>query len=180
MDVTEENLKNPNRWSFDEAAVSWPQHAIMLTYWRRRRRRLQDHIYCLVKNDSYQRFLRSDIFRDLLSQSKKKVGPLRVISKRALGRIWARDNENYFHIAQPIPSSPHFFRRSSIQLILSSSPYPFPPGLFVPASRLQKWCRIFSKMIISWYLSAARKTFHIDVCTMLPFLIVGSHCGTVK
>lgn len=38
MDCTEENLKkNPNRWSFDEAA---------------------DHIYCLMKNDSYQRFLR--------------------------------------------------------------------------------------------------------------------------
>uniref|UniRef100_A0A914W1A0 Regulator of G-protein signaling 7 n=1 Tax=Plectus sambesii TaxID=2011161 RepID=A0A914W1A0_9BILA len=55
MDITEENLKNPNRWSFDEAA---------------------DHIYCLVKNDSYQRFLRSDIFRDLLSQSKKK-GPVK-------------------------------------------------------------------------------------------------------
>lgn len=52
MDITEENLKNPNRWSFDEAA---------------------DHIYCLMKNDSYQRFLRSDIYRDLLTQSKKKV-----------------------------------------------------------------------------------------------------------
>uniref|UniRef100_A0A913HDF3 Regulator of G-protein signaling 7 n=1 Tax=Strongyloides stercoralis TaxID=6248 RepID=A0A913HDF3_STRER len=52
MDITEENLKNPNRWSFDEAA---------------------DHIYCLMKNDSYQRFLRSDIYRDLLTQSKKKA-----------------------------------------------------------------------------------------------------------
>ncbi|GMT11944.1 hypothetical protein PFISCL1PPCAC_3241, partial [Pristionchus fissidentatus] len=52
MEITEENLKNPNRWSFDEAA---------------------DHIYCLMKNDSYQRFLRSDIYKDLLVQSKKKV-----------------------------------------------------------------------------------------------------------
>ncbi|PAV88596.1 hypothetical protein WR25_20227 isoform B [Diploscapter pachys] len=52
MEVTEENLKNPNRWSFDEAA---------------------DHIYCLMKNDSYQRFLRSDIYKDLVAQSKKKV-----------------------------------------------------------------------------------------------------------
>lgn len=23
MEITEENLMNPNRWSFDEAAVSW-------------------------------------------------------------------------------------------------------------------------------------------------------------
>ncbi|CAJ0582079.1 unnamed protein product, partial [Mesorhabditis spiculigera] len=52
MEVTEENLKNPNRWSFDEAA---------------------DHIFCLMKNDSYQRFLRSDIYRDLVAQSKKKA-----------------------------------------------------------------------------------------------------------
>jgi regulator of G-protein signaling len=41
MEIIDENLKNnPNRWSFDEAA---------------------DHIYCLMKNDSYQRFLRSDL-----------------------------------------------------------------------------------------------------------------------
>ncbi|CAO4379134.1 hypothetical protein L5515_007562 [Caenorhabditis briggsae] len=52
MEVTEDNLKNPNRWSFDEAA---------------------DHIYCLMKNDSYQRFLRSEIYRDLVSTSRKKV-----------------------------------------------------------------------------------------------------------
>ncbi|VDK48078.1 unnamed protein product [Anisakis simplex] len=52
METTEENLKNPNRWSFDEAA---------------------DHIFCLMKNDSYQRFLRSDNYRDLLNQSKRKV-----------------------------------------------------------------------------------------------------------
>lgn len=52
MEITEENLKNPNRWSFDEAA---------------------DHIFCLMKNDSYQRFLRSEIYKDLLTQSKKKA-----------------------------------------------------------------------------------------------------------
>ncbi|GMR59995.1 hypothetical protein PMAYCL1PPCAC_30190 [Pristionchus mayeri] len=52
MEITEENLKNPNRWSFDEAA---------------------DHIFCLMKNDSYQRFLRSDIYKDLLAQSRKKT-----------------------------------------------------------------------------------------------------------
>uniref|UniRef100_A0A8R1DH05 Regulator of G-protein signaling egl-10 n=1 Tax=Caenorhabditis japonica TaxID=281687 RepID=A0A8R1DH05_CAEJA len=54
MEVTEENLKNPNRWSFDEAA---------------------DHIYCLMKNDSYQRFLRSEIYKELVNSSRKKVSP---------------------------------------------------------------------------------------------------------
>jgi regulator of G-protein signaling len=59
QDVTEENLKNnPNRWSFDEAA---------------------DHIFCLMKNDSYQRFLRSEIYRDLVNISKKKVGRTRTV-----------------------------------------------------------------------------------------------------
>uniref|UniRef100_A0AC34QKD1 Regulator of G-protein signaling egl-10 n=1 Tax=Panagrolaimus sp. JU765 TaxID=591449 RepID=A0AC34QKD1_9BILA len=52
MEITEENLTNPNRWSFDEAA---------------------DHIFCLMKNDSYQRFLRSDIYKDLVNLSRKKA-----------------------------------------------------------------------------------------------------------
>lgn len=33
----------------------------------------QDHIFCLMKNDSYQRFLRSEIYRDLVNLSRKKV-----------------------------------------------------------------------------------------------------------
>uniref|UniRef100_A0A0N4Z672 Regulator of G-protein signaling 7 n=1 Tax=Parastrongyloides trichosuri TaxID=131310 RepID=A0A0N4Z672_PARTI len=66
MDITEENLKNPNRWSFDEAA---------------------DHIYCLMKNDSYQRFLRSDIYRDLLTQSKKKNSFALMISRKASKKV---------------------------------------------------------------------------------------------
>lgn len=61
MEMTEENLKNnPNRWSFDEAA---------------------DHIFCLMKNDSYQRFLRSELYRDLVNISKKKVGGTRIFPK---------------------------------------------------------------------------------------------------
>uniref|UniRef100_A0A914C0S1 Regulator of G-protein signaling 7 n=1 Tax=Acrobeloides nanus TaxID=290746 RepID=A0A914C0S1_9BILA len=52
LEITETNLNNPNRWSFDEAA---------------------DHIYCLMKNDSYQRFLRSDIYKDLVNISRKKA-----------------------------------------------------------------------------------------------------------
>ncbi|CEF70075.1 LP21163p [Strongyloides ratti] len=66
MDITEENLKNPNRWSFDEAA---------------------DHIYCLMKNDSYQRFLRSDIYRDLLTQSKKKNSFTLMISRKTSKKV---------------------------------------------------------------------------------------------
>ncbi|KAF7637978.1 hypothetical protein Mgra_00002681 [Meloidogyne graminicola] len=65
MEIIEENLKkNPNRWSFDEAA---------------------DHIFCLMKNDSYQRFLRSDLYRDLLNISGKKTTGLRVTA-REIGR----------------------------------------------------------------------------------------------
>ena len=54
-DITEENLKNPNRWSFDEAA---------------------DHIYCLMKNDSYQRFLRSDLYKGLLDKKHRSLAGL--------------------------------------------------------------------------------------------------------
>ena len=67
MEITEENLTNPNRWSFDEAAVSGKIYDLKQT------RALQEHIYCLMKNDSYQRFLRSDIYRDLVNLSRKKV-----------------------------------------------------------------------------------------------------------
>lgn len=52
MDITNQNLENSGRWSFDEA---W------------------EHIHCLMKNDSYQRFIRSEFYRDLLSGSKKKM-----------------------------------------------------------------------------------------------------------
>uniref|UniRef100_A0A7E4VFZ4 Regulator of G-protein signaling 7 n=1 Tax=Panagrellus redivivus TaxID=6233 RepID=A0A7E4VFZ4_PANRE len=61
MEITEENLTNPNRWSFDEAA---------------------DHIFCLMKNDSYQRFLRSDIYRDLVNLSRKKSSLAALISRK--------------------------------------------------------------------------------------------------
>uniref|UniRef100_A0A1I7WQB4 Regulator of G-protein signaling 7 n=1 Tax=Heterorhabditis bacteriophora TaxID=37862 RepID=A0A1I7WQB4_HETBA len=66
MEITEENLKNPNRWSFDEAA---------------------DHIFCLMKNDSYQRFLRSDIYKDLLIQSKKKSTFSSLLARAASRKI---------------------------------------------------------------------------------------------
>ncbi|KRY54170.1 Regulator of G-protein signaling 7 [Trichinella britovi] len=52
MEITNKNLENPGRWSFDEAA---------------------EHIYCLMKNDSYQRFIRSDHYKELVTGEKKKV-----------------------------------------------------------------------------------------------------------
>ncbi|KAH7693182.1 regulator of G-protein signaling 7 [Aphelenchoides avenae] len=66
MEITEENLNNPNRWSFDEAA---------------------DHIYCLMKNDSYQRFLRSDIYRDLVNLSRKKTSLSALISRKTSRKV---------------------------------------------------------------------------------------------
>ncbi|KAI6195747.1 hypothetical protein M3Y94_01024000 [Aphelenchoides besseyi] len=66
MEITEENLNNPNRWSFDEAA---------------------DHIFCLMKNDSYQRFLRSESYRDLLSLSRKKSSLSALISRKTSRKV---------------------------------------------------------------------------------------------
>uniref|UniRef100_A0A915CKH5 Regulator of G-protein signaling egl-10 n=1 Tax=Parascaris univalens TaxID=6257 RepID=A0A915CKH5_PARUN len=79
METTEDNLKNPNRWSYDEAA---------------------DHIFCLMKNDSYQRFLRSDIYRDLLNQSKKKTSaPFSSLIARKTSRKVSRSIRNASGIA---------------------------------------------------------------------------------
>uniref|UniRef100_A0AAY4CAH9 Regulator of G protein signaling 6 n=1 Tax=Denticeps clupeoides TaxID=299321 RepID=A0AAY4CAH9_9TELE len=47
---TSQNLKDPGRYSFEDA---------------------QDHIYKLMKNDSYTRFLRSNAYQDLLLARKK-------------------------------------------------------------------------------------------------------------
>lgn len=37
---------------------------------------LQDHIYQLMKNDSYNRYLRSDMYKEFLGGTKKKVKKL--------------------------------------------------------------------------------------------------------
>lgn len=42
----------PNRWCFDVAAA---------------------HVYHLMRSDSYSRYLRSDMYKDVLNGSKKKV-----------------------------------------------------------------------------------------------------------
>lgn len=54
LELSRENVNtpNPNRWCFDVAA---------------------EHIYHLMKSDSYVRFLRSDMYKEFLNGSKKKV-----------------------------------------------------------------------------------------------------------
>ncbi|XP_076062555.1 regulator of G-protein signaling 7-like isoform X2 [Oratosquilla oratoria] len=51
MNVTKKNMNNPDRWTFDAAAA---------------------HLYHLMKSDSYSRYLRSDMYKEFLSGSKKK------------------------------------------------------------------------------------------------------------
>ncbi|XP_071501455.1 regulator of G-protein signaling 7-like [Diadema antillarum] len=50
LDITRKNMKNPNRYTFDAA---------------------QDHIYTLMRSDSYPRFLRSEQYKELLNPKKK-------------------------------------------------------------------------------------------------------------
>ncbi|XP_036003151.1 regulator of G-protein signaling 6 [Fundulus heteroclitus] len=49
-EITSQNLKDPGRYSYEDA---------------------QDHIYKLMKSDSYPRFLRSNVYQDLLMARKK-------------------------------------------------------------------------------------------------------------
>ncbi|XP_015260836.1 PREDICTED: regulator of G-protein signaling 6-like [Cyprinodon variegatus] len=49
-EITSQNLKDPGRYSYEDA---------------------QDHIYKLMKSDSYPRFLRSNVYQDLLTARKK-------------------------------------------------------------------------------------------------------------
>ncbi|KAI6174582.1 Regulator of G protein signaling domain protein [Aphelenchoides bicaudatus] len=94
MEITEENLSNPNRWSFDEAA---------------------DHIFCLMKNDSYQRFLRSEIYRDLVNLSRKKA-PVKV--SRDIGIRFP--NLSGFGSSHPAPTPSS--KRDSSQLGSTNTP----------------------------------------------------------
>ncbi|XP_054719457.1 regulator of G-protein signaling 7-like [Uloborus diversus] len=50
-DVTKKNVERPDRWAFDAAA---------------------SHLYLLMKNDSYARYLRSDLYKEYLNGTKKK------------------------------------------------------------------------------------------------------------
>ncbi|XP_044018359.1 regulator of G-protein signaling 7 isoform X2 [Aphidius gifuensis] len=52
FEMTKKNIEEPDRWSFDVAAA---------------------HVYHLMKSDSYSRYLRSEMYKDFLNGSKKKV-----------------------------------------------------------------------------------------------------------
>ncbi|UYV70543.1 RGS7 [Cordylochernes scorpioides] len=51
-ELTKKNMESPNRWIFDEAAV---------------------HLYQLMKNDSYPRYLRSEMYKEYVNGIKKKT-----------------------------------------------------------------------------------------------------------
>ncbi|KAK4288652.1 hypothetical protein Pmani_038329 [Petrolisthes manimaculis] len=52
MNNTKKNMQNRDRWTFDAAAA---------------------HLYHLMKSDSYSRFLRSEMYKDILSGGRKKT-----------------------------------------------------------------------------------------------------------
>lgn len=51
-EITKKNMETPDRWTFYNAAA---------------------HVYHLMKSDSYSRYLRSDMYKDILNGSKKKT-----------------------------------------------------------------------------------------------------------
>ncbi|ROT78981.1 hypothetical protein C7M84_002289, partial [Penaeus vannamei] len=51
MNITKKNMQNRDRWTFDAAAA---------------------HLYHLMKSDSYSRYLRSEMYKEFLSGSRKK------------------------------------------------------------------------------------------------------------
>ncbi|XP_018899894.1 regulator of G-protein signaling 7 isoform X2 [Bemisia tabaci] len=51
-ELTKKNMLTPDRWTYDTAAA---------------------HVYHLMKSDSYPRYLRSEMYKDFLSGSKKKT-----------------------------------------------------------------------------------------------------------
>ncbi|KFD52342.1 hypothetical protein M513_06723 [Trichuris suis] len=81
MDITNKNLENSGRWSFDEAAVS--EIGQLLVTFVEKCKLFKEHIYCLMKNDSYQRFIRSDHYKELICGEKKKAFLLQSVGKMA-------------------------------------------------------------------------------------------------
>ncbi|CAB3398975.1 unnamed protein product [Caenorhabditis bovis] len=143
MDITEENLKNPNRWSFDEAA---------------------DHIYCLMKNDSYQRFLRSDIYKDLLAQSRKKTTLTSLIARKASRRIGSTISRNK-STTGAIQPSPSIGASLNNNCAPSMSPTNATPNLLAPPpSHLyvnQKGPKSFLTGNLPSFSNAVRTNLHV-------------------
>lgn len=78
-DKTTQNVKDPGRYTFEDAQVCvgclshdvfcmMMFYTVVVVY--------QEHIYKLMKSDSYSRFIRSSVYQELL-QAKKKVKALK-------------------------------------------------------------------------------------------------------
>ncbi|XP_037072180.1 regulator of G-protein signaling 7-like [Pollicipes pollicipes] len=52
LDVTKRNMEQPDRWTFDAAGA---------------------HLYQLMKSDSYSRYLRSEMYKEYMAGTKKKI-----------------------------------------------------------------------------------------------------------
>ncbi|KAF0292053.1 Regulator of G-protein signaling 7 [Amphibalanus amphitrite] len=52
-EITKRNMEKPDRWTFEAAGV---------------------HLYHLMKSDSYSRYLRSEMYKEIMSGTKKKAG----------------------------------------------------------------------------------------------------------
>ena len=64
--ITEENMRNPDRWTFDDAAA---------------------HLYYLMKSDSYSRYLRSSHYKEFLDGAKKKSSRTFGLPKLSGGKL---------------------------------------------------------------------------------------------
>jgi len=64
--VTQENMKNPDRWTFDIACA---------------------HLYYLMTSDSYSRYVRSSHYKDFLESAKKKTGKSFIMPKLSTAKM---------------------------------------------------------------------------------------------
>ena len=81
LKATKEKMLNPDRWTFDDAAVSagksdqprprFALHRFFLTFIFLLSN--QGHVFHLMRSDTYSRYLRSDMYKEYLAGCKKKV-----------------------------------------------------------------------------------------------------------
>lgn len=82
-DKTTQNVKDPGRYAFEDAQVCVCVCSVMCVCLMMSEMLFQtavvlhqEHIYKLMKSDSYSRFIRSSVYQELL-QAKKKVKALK-------------------------------------------------------------------------------------------------------